>query len=44
MNYVFFFLCIAVLCVLCPPLLGFVMGLGAFCLVWTLFYKVLGGS
>jgi hypothetical protein len=44
MNYAFFFLCVAVLCIACPPLLGFVTGLGGFCFIWYCFYKLLGGS
>jgi hypothetical protein len=30
-------------CLIWPPMLGFVMGVTVFCLIWWGFYKMLGG-
>jgi hypothetical protein len=38
-----FFAVVGVLCIVCPPLLGFVLGVGLFVLLWWLNYKALGG-
>lgn len=44
MDYVKLFLCVAVLCVICPPFLGYVTGIVAFCTLWFVFYKMIGGT
>lgn len=43
-DYVKFYLCLGGLCLLFPPLLGLVIGVGLFVAVWYFFYKVLGGA
>lgn len=40
---VIYWLVIAGLCLLFPPLLGFVLGVAFFCGMWWVFFKVLGG-
>jgi hypothetical protein len=44
MEYVLFFVALAAICAFCPAFLGFVIGVGAFCVIWFVFYKLLGGS
>jgi hypothetical protein len=43
MEYIVFFSCLALLCVIFPPLMGFATGVIAFCCVWYVFYKMIGG-
>jgi hypothetical protein len=38
-----YWLLVVGLCVLFPPLLGFVIGVGFFCGLWWFWFKVLGG-
>lgn len=43
-NEVKFYLCLAGLCLIFPPLLGLVLGVVFFMAIWLFFYKiVLGG-
>jgi hypothetical protein len=42
-DYTKFYLCLGGLCLLFPPLLGLVIGVGMFVAAWYLFYKILGG-
>lgn len=42
-NAAKFALCLFVLCLLCPPLWGFVIGVSGFCALWWVVYKVIGG-
>jgi hypothetical protein len=34
---------LAICCIICPPLIGIGLGIGAFCLVWWVLYKAVGG-
>lgn len=38
-----YFLVLGIACLVWPPMLGFVIGVGGFCLLWWGFYKGLGG-
>jgi hypothetical protein len=42
-DYVKFGLATAVLCLICPPLLGIVAGIAIFCGVWYVAFKSIGG-
>lgn len=37
-------LCVGVACLLCPPILGFVIGVGLFCSMWYVVYQLMGGN
>jgi len=38
-----YFVVLGICCLVFPPMLGFVTGVGGFCLLWWCFYKMLGG-
>lgn len=42
-DQVKFYLCLAGLCLVFPPLLGLVIGVGIFAGIWYFFFKVFGG-
>lgn len=42
-DWIKFSLAVGVCCLLCPPLFGVVLGIGMFCAVWYLLFKVIGG-
>ena len=42
-DYAKFYLCVGVLCLFFPPLLGLVIGVGMFVAVWYFFYRIIGG-
>jgi hypothetical protein len=37
-----YWMAVVALCIFFPPLLGFVLGVGLFCLIWWFWMKVLG--
>jgi hypothetical protein len=39
-----FYACLGILCLVFPPLLGLVLGIGFVFLLWYFFYKLLGGT
>jgi hypothetical protein len=42
-DYTKFFLFAAFLCVICPPLIAFLAGVGIFVAVWYVFFRILTG-
>lgn len=39
-----FSLCVGVACLVFPPLLGFVLGVGIFISIWYVIFQILGGN
>jgi hypothetical protein len=41
--YAIYFAVLALCCLICPPLLGIVMGVAIFCALWWVGFKLIGG-
>lgn len=44
MPYLRFFILLGIICLIYPPMLGFVYGVAVFCTGWYIFYRLFGGT